>query len=249
MHALSVSSVSKNFYINENEDKIVLKDCSFVVEKGSIFGLVGLNGIGKTTLIKIILDMLTPDLGQISFFGINNRDFHSRSKICYLPERFQPSYYLTGYDFLKISLSFFKKNLNKNFACEIAEKIDLDSKFLDLQVSKYSKGMGQKLGLIACFMSGAELLILDEPMSGLDPKSRIMLKDVLKSYKEAGNSVFFSSHILEDVGELCDNMAVLHNTAIKFYGTPEELKTKYKNHNAEHAFLNCINYQNDSNNK
>lgn len=234
-----VDNVSRSFLV-KNGEKIVLDKCSFEIENGTIFGLVGLNGIGKTTLIKIIFDLISADYGTIKLFDLDNRDFNSRKNVCYLPEKFQPSQYLTGYDFLEISLSFFNRELNKKDAQQISEAIDLDPSVLSIKTGKYSKGMGQKLGLVSCFLSGAELLVLDEPMSGLDPRSRIMLKDVLKSYKDFGKSIFFSSHILEDIDEICDDLVVLHDREVKFRGSPEEMKLKYNSHNAERAFLNCI---------
>ena len=187
---LKISNVSKKFvskklFSKKKTEKVVLDNISFRVENGSIFGLVGLNGIGKTTLIKIILDMLPNDKGNIEIFGINHKDTNSRKNICYLPEKFLPSQYLTGYEFLKISLSFFGIELNekiKQEAVKMAKKIILDPAVLENVIGKYSKGMRQKLGLLACLMSNAKLLILDEPMSGLDPKSRIALKQTLKDY-------------------------------------------------------------------
>ena len=239
-NVLSIQNIYKSFK-NNKEVKNVLNDFSLNVKESSIFGLVGLNGMGKTTMIKIMLDMMSADSGNVEFFGINSKNYLSRQLICYLPEKFQPSPYLTGYDFLEIAVSFFNKELNKKKAEIIAENIDLDPKVLSIKAGKYSKGMGQKLGLIACMLSNVRLLILDEPMSGLDPKSRIMLKNTLKAYKESGSSIFFSSHILEDIGEICDDIAVLHNCKIKFRGHPDLLKSEYQSQNAERAFLNCIN--------
>ena len=259
MEALEVNNVCKRFLVKlGNQDinsknlnssrkilkryyeKIVLNNCSFSVDAGSIFGLVGLNGIGKTTLIKIIFDMLNMDSGSAKFFGINNYDHSSRLNVSYLPEKFSPSQYLSGYEFLEISLSFFKKKLNKEKARQTAEMIDLDPNTLQNVIGKYSKGMGQKLGILSCLLSEAKLLVLDEPMTGLDPKSRISLKNTLKQYVKNGNSIFFSSHILSDVDEICDKMAVLHGGNIKFIGAPKEFKEQYQANNAETAFLKCI---------
>lgn len=243
--ALKISNVSKSFEIKKRfskkkTTKVVLNKCSIDVKEGSIFGLVGLNGIGKTTLIKIMFDMLTPDGGKVEFFGVDHNDANSRKNVCYLPEKFSPSQYLTGYEFLSISLSFFGKSLDEKEAQRIAKSIDLDPNVLQNVIGKYSKGMGQKLGIISCLLSGAKLLVLDEPMSGLDPKSRIKLKEALKEYASKGNSIFFSSHILEDIGEICDDMAVLHGGKVKFNGSPKEFREKFKADTAEKAFLNCI---------
>ena len=248
INALQIENVSKKFITNKKE-KIILNNISFDIKQGDIFGLVGLNGIGKTTLIKIILDMLKSENGKISLYGTDNKKAISRQNVCYLPEKFLPSPYLTGYEFLKISLSFYKKDFDEKNkeqiekVNKIAENIDLDKNVLPNVISKYSKGMGQKLGLLSCFLSNAKLLILDEPMTGLDPKSRIALKQTIKNYSKQGNSIFFSSHILEDVNEICNKIAVLNNGEIKFFGKPNYFIKKYsnrKNNNFEKAFLECI---------
>lgn len=245
---LSKKFVSKKLFSKKKKENVVLNNISLEVGEGEICGLVGLNGIGKTTLIKIILDMLKADSGKVEIFNNTSTNDIARKNICYLPEKFLPSQYLTGYEFLKISLSFYGIKLDdkiKKEAKKMAEKIILNPDVLDNVIGKYSKGMRQKLGLLACLMSGAKLLILDEPMSGLDPKSRIALKKTLLDYVKKGKSIFFSSHILEDVEEICDAMAVLNSGSIVFNGTPNEFLDKYggkeaKKNTMENAFLNCI---------
>ena len=185
---LKINNVSKSF--NKKE---VLNNISFSVKKGEIFGLIGINGIGKTTLIKIMLDLLKADTGDIELFGINSEIKNARKKVSYLPEKFQPSIYLKGIEFISFALGYFKKKVMNNQVLELAKKLDLEHVMLNKKVTKYSKGMAQKLGLISMFLSEAPLLILDEPMSGLDPHVRIRLKDELKQYAKDGNTVFFSS--------------------------------------------------------
>ncbi len=236
--ALDIENVSKKF----KTSKSVLDNINLQIKSGCIFGLAGLNGIGKTTIIKIILGLLKEDSGKISIFGVDNKNSKSREYVCYLPERFYPSQYLTGYEFLNLSLSFYGKKLDKNKAILMAKKFFLEPQILDQVIKKYSKGMGQKLGLISCLLSEAELLILDEPMTGLDPSARVILKNELKEYAKSGKTVFFSSHILDDIEEICDKIAVLHDGKIYFDGTSDEFMKKYNENKAEKAFLKCINF-------
>jgi len=118
--------------------------------------------------------------------------------------------------------------------------LDLDLSALAKPVRAFSKGMTQKLGLAACLLSGKDLYILDEPTSGLDPKARALLKAQLRAARDAGKTVFFTSHALADVDELCDQMAVIHQGRLRFAGTPNELRERHVAASLEQAFLACI---------
>ena len=203
---LEVASIKKSFKNNK-----VLEDLTLSVKPGSVYGLVGLNGIGKTTLIKIILGLLSQDNGEIKIFGENSSSMEARKKFTYLPEKFHPSMFLKGTEFLELSLGYYKKKYEHRKAIELSEELGLGPSALDKKISGYSKGMGQKLGLVSVFLTEAPLLILDEPMSGLDPSARICLKEKINSYKKSKKTIFFSSHILSDIEEICDQMAVLHD--------------------------------------
>ena len=152
---------------------------------------------------------------------------------------------LKGREFLKIFNDFSKdskidtKQL-ENQILNLTDLLVLDRKALSLKVSKYSKGMMQKLGLISTFLGDSELVILDEPMSGLDPKARIYLKELLLKSKAENKSIFFSSHVLADIDEICDRIAILNNGKLSFIGTPDELKKKYSQSSLEKAFLKEI---------
>lgn len=236
MHPLNIENVSKSF-----QSKKVLNEVSLSLGNGEIFGLIGLNGIGKTTLIKIILNLLNADQGKADIFGVSSKNVEARRHLAYLPEKFQPSRYLVGHEYLALSLSFYHQAYDKNEGRRQAELLDLDPLALDRRVGSYSKGMGQKLGLLGALMTDAPLLLLDEPMSGLDPKARILLKRQLKAAREAGRTVFFSSHILADIDEICDRIAILHDGVFQFIGTSSEFKSRYADMTLEEAFLEAIN--------
>lgn len=237
---LRVVNLKKSF-----GDKVILDNINLEIKKNEIFGLIGLNGAGKTTFIKIILDLLNADGGSVEILDKSSSKTESRKKLRYLPEKFQVSSMLKGREFLKIFNDFSKdekidKKQLENEILNLTDLLALDRKALSLKVSKYSKGMMQKLGLISTFLGNSELVILDEPMSGLDPKARICLKELLLKSKAENKSIFFSSHVLADIDEICDRIAILNNGKLSFIGTPEELKKKYSKSSLEKAFLKEI---------
>jgi len=232
---LTVHGVHKSY-----EGRKVLEAIDFALNQGEIFGLVGLNGAGKTTLIKIILDLAKAEAGQAQIFGASTSRRETRRQLSYLPEKFQPSRYLKGFEYLDLSLSYYGKKLNSEQAKRGAKGLDLNPQVLDDRVGSYSKGMGQKLGLLGAFLIDAKLLILDEPMSGLDPRARILLKEMLLAARGEGKTIFFSSHILSDIDEICDRIGVIHEGKLFFIGTPAEFKSRYKDASLEKAFLNSI---------
>jgi ABC-2 type transport system ATP-binding protein len=157
-----------------------------------------------------------------------------------LPEKFHPSVHLKGEEFVKFVLDFYGKKFDEKKAQQICKNLDLPFDVLRQKVTKYSKGMTQKLGLLAVFMTEADLVILDEPMSGLDPKARIALKRELLAYKSLGKTIFFSSHILSDMDEICDAIAVLNDTKIAYHGSPQGFRDKHGQNNLDGAFLKEI---------
>ena len=219
---------------------VALEEFTLEVRRGELFGLVGGNGAGKTTLIKCLLDFVEMDAGEIRLFGVSSRLTASRRKLAFLPERFNPPHYLTGRDFLRYMSELHRTPYAEARALEMLERIDLDAAALDRPARTYSKGMTQKLGLAGCLLSGKALQVLDEPTSGLDPKARALLKRELRALREAERTVFFSSHALADVEEICDRMAVVHGGRLRFAGTAAELKTLYASASLEEAFLECI---------
>ena len=232
---LRVSNLSKAYGKHQ-----VLDDVSLELKQGEIFGLVGLNGIGKTTLIKIILDLAKADSGEASVYGVPSTKVQARKKLSYLPEKFAPSRYLLGREYLSMALSYYGVPLDIEKAKKLAVAVDLKPEVLDAKVGGYSKGMGQKLGLLGAFMVEQPFIILDEPMSGLDPSARIKLKRQMIAAKEGGSTIFFSSHILADIDEICDRIAIIHNSKIIYTGPAAEFKPSYNSDNLEEAFLAAI---------
>jgi ABC-2 type transport system ATP-binding protein len=218
----------------------VLDNVSLTLEPGEIFGLIGLNGAGKTTLIKIILDLVRADSGEAWLLGHKATEVEARRHISYLPEKFQPSRYLKGREYLDLALSYYGKKLDREQARQAVGSLDLDPAKLDYRVGAYSKGMGQKLGLAGAFLIDVPFLILDEPMSGLDPSARIKLKERLLALRTAGKTVFFSSHILSDIDEICDRIGVIHHGRLIFTGTPAAFKDNAQDAVLERAFLKAI---------
>jgi ABC-2 type transport system ATP-binding protein len=232
---IAFSKVSKSFGAQQ-----VLREVEFDIRPGEFVGLAGVNGAGKTTLIKCLLDFCHLDGGDIALFGLPHGDPRARRQLAFLPERFSPPYYLTGRDFLRYAASLHGAVYDEDEALRTAARLELDAAALGRPVRQYSKGMTQKLGIAATFLWRRALMVFDEPMSGLDPKARSSVKNLLKSARGAGQTVFLTTHSLTDIEELCDRMVLLHQGVPFFVGTPRALCQHFDSNNIEDAFLRCI---------
>jgi ABC-2 type transport system ATP-binding protein len=218
----------------------VLQDVTLNVQQGEILGLVGLGGAGKTTLLKSILLLVAPCAGSVHLFGLTHDQPASRAQLAYLPEKFQPPSHLCGHDFLRLSLAFHRRRVRRAVACRLAQELELDPDALRRPIRGYSKGMAQKLGVLATLLTERPLLILDEPMSGLEPKARTLLKRHLLAAKARGQTILMSSPILADHDALCDRVAVLHQGRLGYVGSPAGLKESQGAATLETAFLATI---------
>lgn len=218
----------------------VLNDLELLVRQGECFALVGINGAGKTTAIKTLLDFSRPDGGTVAIFGESNRDPRARRHLAYLPERFTPPHYLTGRDFLRAMGRLHGVDFDAGRVAALFQALALEETALAKPVRTFSKGMAQKLGLAMCFLSERSLLVLDEPMSGLDPLARALVKRRLQALRAEGRTLFFSTHLLADVEALCDRMAILHGGCLQFIGSPAACRECYAAPDLEAAFLSCI---------
>ena len=217
----------------------VLRDVGFEVPAGSAFALAGENGAGKTTLMKCLLDFCAFE-GEIRLRDVPSTVPESRACLAFLPERFNAPWFLTGREFIRAMLALGGGSWNEERTRALFGDLGLAAASLDRPVREFSKGMNQKLGLAACLLSQRELLVLDEPMSGLDPSARERVKNLLLRIKSEGRTVFFTSHSLADLEEICDHMAVLHTGALAFSGRPSELRGRTGERTLERAFLRCI---------
>jgi ABC-2 type transport system ATP-binding protein len=217
---------------------VVVRDISFDVREGETFGLIGLNGAGKTTLLKTILGLKSQKSGVITVGGHVSGSSDAGRCFAFLPERFDPPWFLNAYEFIDFTLSLYSKKIERAQIDKVANHLGLNTAFLPKKAQSYSKGMRQKLGLMATFLTGCPLLILDEPMSGLDPLARAQVKSMVAEAKLQGRTVFLSSHILSDMEELCDRIAILHGGQIMFIGKPSEVLAKTGCKTLEDAFLN-----------
>lgn len=232
-------SFKRDFWVKEF---IALRSINFELSQGKIVGFLGANGAGKTTLIKIILGFIRPDSGSINILNKDWLDESVHAQIGYMPER--PFYYqnLTGLEFLEYCGKL--QNINKN---DLEKSIDKwTTKFrikfaLDRQIKGYSKGMLQRLGFASVLLHNPKLIILDEPLSGLDPVGRKEFKDVIREVNKDGVSVFFSSHIVSDVEEVCDDVVVLEDGLIVYNGPIKKLVEE----NTSNEFI--IKYYNEDN--
>ncbi|HSR62053.1 MAG TPA: ABC transporter ATP-binding protein [Gammaproteobacteria bacterium] len=233
-NAITIEHVAKSY-----NNRTVLADVSMRVKQGEYFGLVGMNGAGKTTLIKGLLDLCAIDKGSVYLYDIPHRDRRSRKRVTYLPEKFTPPYYLTGRDYMKYMAELNGRSYIEDDVLELFSILELDISALDKPVRQFSKGMGQKLGLAGCLSGDRDLLVFDEPMSGLDPGARACLKRHLIELKSRGRTLFCSTHLLEDVRVLCDRMAILHEGEIRFIGSPAECCDTFQTDDLEQAYLAC----------
>lgn len=233
--ALSVSGVDAGY-----ARAAVIRDIALNVRPGETYGLIGLNGAGKTTLLKTILGLKDAMKGNILVFGHVAGTAEAQKQLAYLPERFDPAWFLNAYEFIDFTLSLYRRKTTKAEVNAMAEKLGLNLAFLPKKAQTYSKGMRQKLGLMTTFLTNCPLLILDEPMSGLDPLARAQVKDLLAEARAQGRTTFLSSHILSDMEEVCDRVAILHAGKICFIGKPAELLTQTGLPQLERAFLSLI---------
>ena len=204
--------------------RAALEGLTMQVESSEVFGFLGPNGAGKSTTIKLLMRLIFPTAGSAQILGKSISDISMHRQIGYLPE--QPYFYdyLTASELLDYFARFFDipTGERKKRVQEVLQKVGLE-KAGKIQLRKYSKGMLQRVGLAQAILHDPQLLILDEPMSGLDPVGRREVRDIILELKHAGKTIMFSTHILSDAEMLCDRVGVIVGGKLRGVGAPEEI--------------------------
>lgn len=222
-------------------NRAAVEDLTLEVRRGEIFGFLGPNGAGKTTTIKMITGLIRPDRGRIIVNGhdLAQEPIKVKAQIGYCPDT--PDLYdrLTGVEYLQLvaDVRGIPAKVRQERVSRLAEMFELTHALPSL-IQSYSHGMKQKLSLIAALLPEPPLLILDEPMVGLDPKSNHLFKEMMKAHCAAGNTVFFSTHILEVAERLCDRIGIINKGRLVAVGTMDELRAQgHKDASLESIFL------------
>jgi ABC-2 type transport system ATP-binding protein len=223
--AIEVKDLRKTFRTPFARRKVeALRGVSFSVEKGHLFGFVGPNGAGKTTTIRTLMGLIRPTSGTATILGHAIPSRAARFRVGFLPEAPYFYDYLTVGELLDLAGRLFgvPAALRKKRADELIERVGL-SRARTQNLKKFSKGMLQRAGLAQALMNDPDLVVLDEPMSGLDPIGRKEVRELMLSLRDAGKTVFFSTHILSDVEAITDRVAIVARGTLVASGTPQEL--------------------------
>jgi len=236
--ALQAGEVHKRY--GASRARTALAGVSLQVHPGECLALLGMNGAGKTTLIKCLLDLAAPTSGTLSIFGQDHGRPISREQLAYVPERFSPPGWLHARDYFRLAAHLHGLPFPQLGLPGMLAELDLEASVLDRPLRECSKGMAQKIGLAAAFLARRRLLVLDEPMSGLDPLSRIRVREQLRLQRDAGCAVLMSTHSLADVQDLADRVAILHAGSLRFIGTVDEWLVQHGPGGMEEAYLSVV---------
>ena len=222
---LSIENIHKSFSVGFiPQKKEILQGITFSVAEGEIFGYLGPNGAGKTTTLKCVLGLIFPDKGTIELFGRPHLDPRAKERLGFLPENPYFYDYLTAREFLEFYGQLFgiKRHERKARIAALLELVGME-KAAGLQLRKFSRGMLQRIGLAQALINEPSLVLLDEPLGGLDPLGRKEIRDVIIHLREEGKTVFLSSHILQDIEMICDRVAIIVGGRIMSLGRLADL--------------------------
>ena len=234
---IKISNVSKSYVKNKKS----IDSLDLEVKNGEIFGFLGPNGAGKTTTIRMITGILNPDEGDILIDGnsIKTNPIEAKKAIGFVPDSPDMFLRLKGIEYLNFMADVYDVPVEtrKQKIEELTKKFEIYDD-LNSQIQSYSHGMRQKIVICGALLSEPKNWILDEPMTGLDPKSSYDLKEMMKEHAKSGKTVFFSTHVLEVAEKICDRVGIINKGKLVFVGTLAEMKEKFKeNGSLEELFL------------
>ncbi len=246
---IKINSLSKMY---KNADRFAVKNLSLIVNDGEVFGFIGANGAGKSTTIKCITGILPYNDGSIEIAGYDmaKDSISAKKNIGYVSDNHSVYDKLTGREYVNFLANIYgvSKQDRDQRLNYLSIRFDLQDK-LDSPIKSYSHGMKQKICVIGALIHEPKVWILDEPLTGLDPKSAKELKGLMREHCEKGNVVFFSSHVLEVVEKLCDRIAIIKDGEIIASFTMEELEQKQQGKSLEDIFLELTDTKYTSENK
>ena len=231
-------------------DKIALDNLDLEIFDGEIFGLIGHNGAGKSTTIKSLVSIIEPTYGQIFVDGkdLKENRLEIKKQIGYVsdsPDMFLKIPAILFWEFIGDIYGVERETRDRKIA-ELCEIFDMTGNE-NLLIEEFSHGMRQKAFIIAALLSDPKIWVLDEPMTGLDPQSAFNLKEMMKEHTKKGNTVLFSTHVLEVAERLCDRVGILRKGKLIFVGTIDELKNRYPGESLEKIYLDMVNNPNGNN--
>ena len=223
---VSISNLAKSYRVGflAQGSRPALVDLSLEVRSSEVFGFLGPNGAGKTTTLKILMGLSFADSGRATILGLPLEDPGWRHRVGYLPEHPYFYDYLTATEYLDYAGRLFglDSRERRERARSLLDRVGL-AKAADISVRRYSKGMCQRLGIAQALINDPELVFLDEPMSGLDPIGRRLVRDLILELKARGRTIFFSTHILSDAEALCDRVALVRSGRLVSVGRLDEI--------------------------
>ena len=241
MAIIQTRGLSKVYTLGKNKEVVALNQVSMGIEEGEIFGILGPNGSGKTTCLKLLLGIIFPTEGEIEIMGENQYSVTAKKNIGFLPEN--PYYYdyLTGPEILKFYGKLFDMPASA-ISSRIEELLQLVGLYdaRNLSLRHYSKGMLERIGLAASLINDPKILILDEPTTGLDPIGCKETRDLLIKLNQEGKTILLSSHFLSEVERVCTRIAIFHRGYLLTSGTLDGLLKEYQAENLEDLFVKAI---------
>lgn len=224
---IQINNITKSYV----KGKKSIDNLNLEIRDGEIFGFLGPNGAGKTTTIKMITGILNPDEGDILIdnVSIQKNPLEAKKKFGFVPDSPDMFLRLKGIEYLNFLADIYEipSDIRKQRIEELTKKFEIQDA-LQSQIQTYSHGMRQKIVIVGVLLNNPKNWILDEPMTGLDPKSSFDLKEMMRKHSREGNTVFFSTHVLEVAEKLCDRIGIINKGKLVFVGTYEEMKQKFE---------------------